>query len=71
MIPTLSFKVLSTNEVGEEWGGIFDNRSRIKEFKLNLMKMGTKLKDFKQNNDFKLTSQQHLNLFRDNGNFKE
>lgn len=40
MIPTLSFKVLSTNEVGEEWGAFSTTEAISREFKLNLMKMG-------------------------------
>ena len=39
MIPTLSFKVLSTNEV-EEWGAFSTTEAGSREFKLNLMKMG-------------------------------
>lgn len=39
MIPTLSFKVLSTNEV-EEWGAFSTTEAISREFKLNLMKMG-------------------------------
>ena len=39
MIPTLSFKVLSANEV-EEWGAFSTTEAGPREFKLNLMKMG-------------------------------